>query len=35
MKSKERVVCDYIAGMSDQFAINIFKKIFIPVSWKK
>lgn len=34
-ESKERVVCDYIAGMSDQFAINIFKKIFIPVSWKK
>ena len=32
---KERVVCDYIAGMSDQYAINIFKKIYIPVSWKK
>ena len=25
----EIAVCDYIAGMSDQFAINIFKKIFI------
>ncbi len=33
-ESRERVVCDYIAGMSDQYAINIFKKIFIPVSWK-
>lgn len=32
---RERVVCDYIAGMSDQYAINIFKKIYIPVSWKK
>lgn len=31
----ERVVCDYIAGMSDQYAINMFRKIFIPVSWKK
>ncbi len=31
---QDRVVCDYIAGMSDQFAINLFKKIFIPVSWK-
>lgn len=33
-QSKELVVCDYIAGMSDQYAINNFKKIFIPVSWK-
>ena len=30
----ERTVCDYIAGMSDQYAVNIFKKIYIPVSWK-
>lgn len=34
-ESVERIVCDYIAGMSDQYAINIFKRIFIPVSWKK
>ena len=33
-ESKERVVCDYIAGMSDQYANSVFKKIFIPVSWK-
>lgn len=33
-ETKARVVCDYIAGMSDQYAVNIFKKIFIPVSWK-
>lgn len=33
-ESNERVVCDYIAGMSDQFAVNTFKKIFIPASWK-
>lgn len=26
----ERAVCDYIAGMSDQFACEMFKKIFIP-----
>ncbi len=30
----ERAVCDYIAGMSDQFAISIFKEIFIPKSVK-
>ncbi len=34
-ETKERVVCDYIAGMSDHYATSIFKKIFIPVSWKK
>ena len=33
-ESNERVVCDYLAGMSDQYAVNIFKRIFIPVSWK-
>lgn len=31
----DRVVCDYIAGMSDQYAINVFAGIFIPVAWKK
>lgn len=33
-ESKERAVCDYIAGMSDQYAVNVFKKIYIPESWK-
>ncbi len=33
-QSRELVVCDYIAGMSDQYAVNNFKRIFIPVSWK-
>ena len=26
----ERVVCDYIAGMTDRYAINKFKELFIP-----
>ena len=30
--SLERAVCDYIAGMTDQYAINVFKEIFIPKS---
>lgn len=30
----ERLVCDYIAGMSDRYAINIFKKLFIPAPWQ-
>lgn len=29
-----RLVCDYIAGMSDRYAINTFKKLFIPNSWQ-
>lgn len=31
---QERAVCDYIAGMSDQYAIKVFNNIFIPVAWK-
>jgi len=31
----ERAVCDYIAGMSDRFAIYIFKNIYVPRSWNK
>ncbi len=27
---KERVVCDYISGMTDRYATNVFKQIFIP-----
>ena len=33
--TNERTVCDYIAGMSDIFAVNMFQKIFVPESWKK
>lgn len=29
----ERATCDYIASMSDQFAIKIFKDIYIPKEW--
>lgn len=29
----ERAVCDYIAGMTDHFAINVFENTFIPSSW--
>jgi len=31
----ERVVCDYISGMTDQYSIAKFKEIFIPKSWSK
>lgn len=32
---KETVICDYIAGMTDNYAIDTAKKIFIPKSWSK
>ena len=33
-QSKERTVCDYIAGMTDGYSIAVFKEIFVPKSWK-
>lgn len=31
---KETAVADYIAGMTDDYAIRVFKKIYLPVGWK-
>lgn len=33
-EDKGRVVCDYIAGMTDQFAINRFNEFFLPKAWQ-
>jgi len=30
----ERSVCDYIAGMTDQYIIKVFEEIFVPKPWK-
>ena len=30
---RERAVCDYISGMTDDFAVDTFKELFIPKSW--
>jgi len=32
--SKEQVICDYIAGMTDNYAVKTFQEIFVPESWK-
>jgi dGTPase len=32
--SKERAVCDYIAGMSDSYSIVKFEELFVPKAWK-
>lgn len=29
----ERAVCDYVAGMTDQFAVETYKNIYIPKFW--
>ena len=33
-QTKARVVCDYIAGMSDSYAIDQFEELFVPKAWK-
>lgn len=33
-EKRERVVCDYIAGMSDIYAIDTFEALFVPKAWK-
>ena len=30
----ERTVCDYIAGMTDKYAVDKYSQIFIPVGWQ-
>ncbi|MGN1266420.1 MAG: deoxyguanosinetriphosphate triphosphohydrolase [Dorea sp.] len=32
--SDERIICDYIAGMTDTYAVKKFQEFFIPESWK-
>lgn len=31
---KERAVCDYVAGMTDVYAVNMYNELFIPKGWK-
>ncbi len=33
-EARDRVVCDYIAGMTDQFAVAKFDEIFVPKQWQ-
>lgn len=32
-EEKERVVCDYISGMTDQYSLETFRELFIPKRW--
>ena len=31
--SLERAVADYIAGMTDRFAVHEFSRLFVPEPW--
>ncbi len=31
--AKEQVVCDYVASMTDRYAIGMYERIYIPKSW--
>lgn len=33
-EKQDRVVCDYIAGMTDQYAIAKFNEYFVPAPWQ-
>ena len=33
--SVPRVVCDYIAGMTDRYAVSVYENIFVPKVWAK
>ena len=32
-EKKEQVVCDYLSGMTDQYAMQKFRELFIPKGW--
>ena len=33
MEGMERTVCDYIAGMTDNYAVDKYTQLFIPMGW--
>lgn len=32
-EDKSRIICDYIAGMTDSYAIELYRELFIPKGW--
>ena len=33
-EAPEIVVCDYIAGMTDQYSIMVYEELYVPAAWK-
>ena len=34
-EGSERAACDYVAGMTDRFAVDVFADLYIPQGWSK
>ena len=34
-ESVERCVCDYVSGMTDRYAIDLFRELYVPSMWRK
>ena len=32
-ESPERAVCDYVSGMTDSYAMEVYSALYIPVAW--
>jgi len=32
--SLQRCICDFMAGMTDRYAFNLYEKVFLPLPWK-
>lgn len=32
-QGREQAVCDYVAGMTDQYAVSLFEEIYVPKFW--
>ncbi len=32
---RERMICDHIAGMTDRYALELYKRLFLPKPWMK
>ena len=32
---REQIVCDYIAGMTDNYAVKKYEEYFMPEAWSK
>ena len=30
----ERAVCDYVAGMTDGYAMEVYGELFLPAAWR-
>ena len=33
--TRERIVCDFIAGMTDRYALELYKRVFLPRPWMR